>query len=149
MLTIYGVYRSRATRPLWLMEELGLPYRHEPVIQAYRLPDAHAPYAPFNTRSAACLAIHSMGSIPSRDDDGFVLHESLAITLSLARKHGGDLAPGDFQEEASMIQWALFAASSIETPAQTIAMPPAVDAAAVDNAVTALARPFDVLEAHL
>jgi len=149
MLTIYGVYRSRATRPLWLMEELGLPYRHEPVIQAYRLPDAHAPDAPFNTRSAAFLAINPMGSIPSMDDDGFVLHESLAITLYLARKHGGDLAPGDFQEEASMIQWALFAATSIETPALTIAMPPAGDAAAVDNAVTALARPFDVLEAHL
>ncbi|RYE61944.1 MAG: glutathione S-transferase family protein, partial [Rhizobiaceae bacterium] len=31
MLKIYGVYRSRATRPLWLIEELGLPFEHIPV----------------------------------------------------------------------------------------------------------------------
>ena len=40
MLTIYGVYRSRATRPLWLAEEIGLNYTQVPVIQAYRLPQA-------------------------------------------------------------------------------------------------------------
>lgn len=156
MLTIYGVYRSRATRPLWLLEEIGLPYAHEPVIQAYRLPDAHAADAPFNTRSAAFLAVNPMGSIPSMDDDGFVLHESLAITLYLARKHGGDLAPKDLREEASMIQWALFAATSIETPALDIQKAisdgksvTAENKAKIDAYAKDLERPFDVLEAHL
>ena len=51
MLTIYGVYRSRATRPLWLIEELGLPFKLVPVIQAYRLADSSAPGAPLNSGS--------------------------------------------------------------------------------------------------
>ena len=42
MLTLYGVYRSRASRPLWLLHETGTPFTHVPVIQAYRLPDAKA-----------------------------------------------------------------------------------------------------------
>lgn len=156
MLTIYGVYRSRATRPLWLLEELGLPYRHEPVIQAYRLPDTDAADAPFNTRSPAFLAVNPMGSIPSMDDDGFVLHESLAITLYLARKHGGELAPRDLREEASMIHWALFAVTSIETLALDIqkAIGDGKEVSAESKAKSEayakdLERPFDVLEAHL
>ena len=155
MLTIYGVYRSRATRPLWLLEELGLPYRHEPVIQAYRLPDAAAADAPFNTRSPACLAVNPMGLVPSMDDDGFVLHESLAITLYLARKYGGDLGPKDLQEDALMVQWALFAATGIETPALDIQKATgdgkantAEGKARIDADAKDLERPFDVLEAH-
>ena len=42
MLTIYGVYRSRASRNYWLADELGLPFVSVPVIQAYRLDDAAA-----------------------------------------------------------------------------------------------------------
>ena len=40
MLTIYGVYRSRASRNIWLAHNLGLPFKHVPVIQRYRLSDA-------------------------------------------------------------------------------------------------------------
>ncbi|CAD7028299.1 glutathione S-transferase family protein [Pseudorhizobium endolithicum] len=156
MLTIYGVYRSRATRPLWLIEELGLPHRHEPVIQAYRLPEPSAADAPFNTRSPEFLAINPMGSIPSMDDDGFVLHESLAITLYLAKKYGGDLGPKDLAEDAQMVQWALFSATSIETPALDIqkAIGDGLSETTEGKAkITAsagdLERPFDVLEAHL
>ena len=43
MLTIYGVYRSRASRNIWLAHELGLPFKHVPVMQLYRLPDARPP----------------------------------------------------------------------------------------------------------
>ena len=41
MLTIYGVYRSRASRPLWLLAEIGLPFTHVPVVQSYRLARSH------------------------------------------------------------------------------------------------------------
>nr|CAD6612382.1 glutathione S-transferase family protein [Rhizobium sp. Khangiran2] len=156
MLTIYGVYRSRATRPLWLIEELGLAFRHVPVIQAYRLADASAAGAPMNTRSPDFLAINPMGSIPSMDDDGFVLHESLAITLYLAKKHGSALGPRDLQEDALMVQWALFGATSIEEDALDIqmaigkgAMETKEGRAKIAASAASLERPFDVLEDHL
>ena len=156
MLTIYGVYRSRATRPLWLLDELGLPYRHEPVIQAYRLPDPSAAIAPLNTRSPEFLTVNPMGLIPSMDDDGFILHESLAITLYLARKYGGGLGPKDEKEDALMVQWALFAATGIETAALDIQKTigdgkseTAEGKVRIEASAQSLERPFDVLEAHL
>ena len=42
-LTIYGCYRSRARRTIWLANELGLPFKHVPVVQIYRLPLAYTP----------------------------------------------------------------------------------------------------------
>jgi Ni2+-binding GTPase involved in maturation of urease and hydrogenase len=79
-LTIYGVLRSRASRPVWLAKELGLQYQHVPVIQGYRLADPLALDAPFNTVTPAFREINPNGLIPSIVDDGMVLHESLAIT---------------------------------------------------------------------
>ncbi len=120
MLTIYGVYRSRASRPLWLLAELGLPFHHVPVIQAYRLADAGAPDAPLNTASPDFLAVNPLGQIPCMDAEGLVLTESLAITLYIARNHGGDFGPTSAPEGALMTQWALFAATAIEGPALEI-----------------------------
>lgn len=155
MLKIYGVYRSRATRPLWLAEEMGLKFEHVPVIQAYRLAEPTAPGCPVNTLSPEFLGVNPMGSVPSIDDDGFVLHESLAISVYLARKYGGELGPKDIQEEALMMQWSLFAATSIETPALKISATIAggkqdTEEGKADIAVSArlLKRPLDVLEKH-
>ena len=53
MLTLYGVARSRASRPLWLLAEIGQPFTHTPIIQAYRLPDPKAMDAPHHTDRAA------------------------------------------------------------------------------------------------
>lgn len=155
MLTIYGVYRSRATRNIWLASELGIAFKHVPVMQAYRLPNPDAPDAPFNTRSPAFLKINPNGHIPSIDDDGFVLHESLAINLYLARKHGGPLAPADVKEEGLAAYWSLWAATEVEPHAIQVlyhmaAKPPAErDPAIAAAAVAALRPPFGVLEAHL
>ena len=33
MLTIYGLYRSRASRNIWLAKEIGLLFRLIPVVQ--------------------------------------------------------------------------------------------------------------------
>ena len=90
------------------------------VIQAYRLPDARAEGAPVNTASPEFLAVNPMGQIPALSDGDLVLTESLAITLHIARTRGGDLGPRDAAETALMEQWALFAASAIETPALEI-----------------------------
>lgn len=147
MLTIYGCYRSRASRPLWLLGELGLPFSHVPVIQAYRLPDPDAADAPINTRSATFLAVNPMGQIPAMTDGDLVLTESLAICLHIARVAGGPLAPADNRESALMENWALFAATSVEPLALSILMPKSPDEATAAEA--ALYRPFARIEAHL
>ena len=154
-LTIYGCYRSRATRNVWLANELGITFKHVPVIQAYRLPDPKAADAPVHTRSAEFLEVNPNGHIPSIDDDGFVLHESLAINLYLARKHGGPVAPKDVQEEGLAAMWALWAATECETHALNLtyhlaAYPPEKrDPALVSRALEALATPFAVLDKAL
>lgn len=120
MITLYGVYRSRASRPLWLLAELSLPFTHVPVIQAYRLADAKSADAPFNTASADFVQINPQAQIPAFEEDGLILTESLAITLHIARKYGGVLGPQSPAETALMEQWALFAATAVESPALEI-----------------------------
>ncbi len=153
MLKIYGVYRSRASRNIWLAHELGLPFELIPVIQAYRLPDPSAAGAPLHSRSPAFLKVNPNGHIPSIDDDGLVLHESLAINLYLAKKHGGPLAPANVAEDGEMGMWALWAATEVETNALNVLYhrtgSPNVSKAMADAAIEALKAPFAVLDAAL
>lgn len=156
MIILYGVYRSRASRPLWLLAELDLPFSHVPVIQSYRLADAKSADAPLNTSSPAFLAVNPLGQIPAYEEDGLVLTESLAITLHIARCHGGALGPLTNAEASLMDQWSLFAISSIETPALEILYiqgdggdkTPEGQASIALNAEK-LRRPLTRLEAHL
>ena len=155
MLTIYGVTRSRASRIIWLCHEIGIPFKQVPVIQAYRLADLDAPGAPIHTRSAEFLKVNPNGHIPSIDDNGFKLHESLAINLYLARKHGGPLAPANAQEEGLAVMWSLWAATECETHALSLqqhlaAFPPEKrKPEVVEAALAALEAPFAVLGAAL
>jgi glutathione S-transferase len=156
MITIYGVYRSRASRNIWLLEEIGCPWRLEPVIQAYRLPDPTAPDAPASTLSPGFLALSPQGAIPVMQDGDLVLTESLAINLHLARAYGGDLGPRDAAEDAQMQQWALYGATAVE-PSALLLMYAHVDGkggspegrAEIAGFVEKLRRPLAVLEAHL
>lgn len=155
MLQIYGCYRSRASRNIWLCGELGVPFELVPVIQAYRLPDPAAPGAPLNTRSPAFLKINPNGHIPSIVDDGLVMHESLAINLYLAKKHGGPLAPKDVREDGLMAMWSLWVATEVETHAlnvlyHRVAKPPAErDAKVAAGAIAALRAPLAFLDTSL
>jgi len=151
MLTIYGVYRSRASRNIWLANELGLPFKLVPVMQRYRLSDP-PPAGVMHTRSPEFLKVNPNGHVPSIDDDGLVLHESLAINLYLARKHGGPLAPADAAEDGQMTMWALWAATEVEPHAINIiyhrvsnAGRP-MDPKIADAAVDALRGPFAALD---
>lgn len=154
-LKLYGVLRSRATRNVWLLEELGLACERIPVIQIYRLANPDAPDAPLHTGSPAFRKVNPNGLIPVLDDDGFVLNESLAINLYLAKKAGGPLAPANLREDAEMTMWALWAATECELHTINVlyhrmAKPePERDASIAAAAVAALQRPFDVLEKHL
>lgn len=156
MLIIHGVTRSRASRIVWLCHELGLEFRQVPVIQAYRLPDPDAPDAPPNTHSPDFVRLSSAGAIPVIQDNGLTLSESMACTLYLARKHGGPIGPHDAAEDALMMQWSFYAATSIEPDALTILFlhgrarnPSAEDRALVENAAERLLRPLKVIEDHL
>ncbi|MDZ4093974.1 MAG: glutathione S-transferase family protein [Paracoccaceae bacterium] len=156
MLTLYGVYRSRATRPLWLLAEIGLPFTHVPVIQVYRLADPSAPGTPLNTASPEFVAINPQAAVPAMQDDGLVLTESMAITQHIARKYGGALGPQGLNEAALADQWAMFAVTSIEAPALEILYTIAggladtpEGAAKIKAAATALMRPLARLEQHL
>ena len=154
MLTIYGIYRSRASRNYWLANELGIPFKAVPVIQAYRLADPNAADAPLHTRSAEYLKINPNGHIPSMVDDDLALHESLAINLYLAKKHGGALAPINVAEDALMTMWSLWAANEVETNAlqaltHLAGKPELRDPKLAQAAVDALRAPFAVLDKAL
>ena len=85
-----------------------------------------------------------------------MLTESLAITLHIARSHGGALGPQSNAESAQMIQWSLFAATAIEAPALEILYiqgdggdKTAEGQAAIAVNAEKLRRPLARLQAHL
>ncbi|HRD77514.1 MAG TPA: glutathione S-transferase family protein [Hyphomicrobiaceae bacterium] len=155
MIKIYGVYRSRATRNIWLANELGLKFEHIPVIQVYRLPDPHAPGAALHTQSPAFLKVNPNGRIPAMVDGDLVLNESLAINLYLAKKAGGPLAPANLAEDARMTAWTLWSVTEVEPHSiqilyHLVAKPVAErDPKVAKAAIEALRAPLKVLDQAL
>src|ERR1041384_2751905 len=97
MLRLYGAARSRAVRTLWMLGELGLNYDYKDYL----------PRAP-ETRTPEFRALNPNGRVPVIDDDGFVLSESMAINLYLAKKYKSPLYPSDPRNEALAWQWSLW-----------------------------------------
>ena len=135
-LKIYGVARSRAFRNLWMAKELGLDYEHVKV-----------DFATGETRTPAHLALNPNGHVPVIDDDGFVLWESMAINLYLAKKYGaGKLYPTRLDDEARAWQWSFWGMTEVERPVLTALFNRAIlpedkrDAAAADAAEKQLRR---------
>jgi glutathione S-transferase len=144
-LRIYGIARTRAFRALWMAMELGLDYEHLPI----EIGDAGA-------RSPEFLAINPNGRLPVIIDDGFVLFESLAITLYLAKKHAhGTLYPEKLEDEAKAWQWSFWAMAEADRGVNiwslhAVRLPPAErDPQKRDEALRVLVAPFKVLDAAL
>ena len=97
MLRIYGSAKSRTIRVLWMVGELGIPYEHKDWL----------PRSP-GTRAPEFYALNPNGRVPVIDDDGFVLSESMAINLYLAKKHRSALYPSDPKHEALAWQWSIW-----------------------------------------
>ncbi|MGN6749330.1 MAG: glutathione S-transferase family protein [Xanthobacteraceae bacterium] len=142
-LKIYGVARTRAFRALWIAEELGLSYEHVPV----EIGDAGA-------RTSEFLALNPNGRLPFIADGDFVLTESLAITLYLARTDShGALYPAAREDEARAWQWSFWAIAEVDRGVNiwslhAVRLPPGErDGALRDEALTVLAAPFAVLDA--
>jgi glutathione S-transferase len=156
MLKIYGVYQSRASRNYWMALELGIEFESIPVVQSHRLADPLAADAPLNTQSPEFIKLNANGHIPTIDDDGLVLGESIAINLYLASKHRGPLAAGSLAEEGLINQWSLWGVSEVEPHSVQIVRtydrnlqgtPGGQETIAV--ATRLLKKPLGVLEAHL
>jgi glutathione S-transferase len=97
MLRIYGSAKSRALRVLWMAGELGIAYEHKDWLPRSA-----------ETRTPEFYALNPNGRVPVIDDDGFVLSESMAINLYLAKKHRSPLYPSDPQQEALAWQWSIW-----------------------------------------
>jgi glutathione S-transferase len=138
MLRIHGSARSRAIRTLWMVGELGLAYEHDDLL----------PRSP-GTRTPEFLALNPNARVPVIEDDGFVLSESMAINLYLAKKHGSALYPSDPRHEALAWQWSLWETDRLDRQVvnyvnHTTALPEgqrnaAVAAAAFDEIEPAMA----------
>jgi len=60
-----------------MLGELGLPYEHRDYLPRSAV-----------TKTPEYRALNPNGAVPTIDDDGFVLCESMAINLYLAKKAG-------------------------------------------------------------
>lgn len=144
-LRIYGIARTRAFRALWVAMELGIPYEHVPV-----------EIGAGGARSEDYLKINPNGRLPAIEDDGFVLWESLAITLYVAKKHGlGRLYPATLEDEARTWQWTLWALNEVDRGVNiwslhAVRLPPEDrDPQKLAEALNVIAGPFRVLDAAL
>ncbi len=101
-LRIYGVARTRAFRVLWMANELELDYEHVPI-----------EIGPAGAGKPEYLAINPNGRLPAIDDGGFILWESLAITLYLAKKYG-QFYPTTLEGEGKAWQWSLWSVQEVD-----------------------------------
>lgn len=76
-LTLYGSTKTRGMRPVWLLEELGLDYRH----------------VPSQPRSAEISALTPLGKVPILEVDGVAITDSTAILTFLADREERFTAP--------------------------------------------------------
>ena len=102
------------------------------------------------------LAVNPNGRLPAIDDDGFVLWESLAITLYLAKKHGlGTLYPAALEAEAKVWQWSLWALTEVDRGVNiwslhAVRLPPEDrDPQKLAEALKVIEKPFRVLDQAL
>lgn len=146
MRKLYGISASRAMRPLWLLEELGLEFEHIPL-----------DYRSTELRSPEYLAINPNGQVPTLIDGELVLWESMAINLYLASRYGraSGLWPDTPQGEGLTYQWSFWVMTEVELALLTLLfhrrLLPEVerdaDKAARNEGI--LRRPFGILDAAL
>jgi glutathione S-transferase len=144
MLKLYGTSMSRAARSLWALEEVGQKYEHVPINVSG------------DTRKTEFLEINPNGHVPTLEDDGAVIWESMAINLYLAEKYGkAPLWPAGADAHGQAYQWSFFAMTELETHLLAIltnklfAPPDKRDPKAADRATEAVQAPLKILENHL
>lgn len=104
-ITLYYVPRTRAVRPRWLLEELGVPYE-------LRRLDVGAQ----ENRRPVYLAIHPHGQVPALREGEVVLFESMAICAWLADRFPdrGMAPPVASPLRARYYQWLAYGPATLE-----------------------------------
>ncbi len=103
---LYYMPRTRSSRVLWLLEEIGEPYELTEIAGAQR-------------QSAEHLRRHPLGRVPALElGDGTTMFESAAICLQLADLNpaAGLIPPLGSAERALVYQWVVFAVAELEAP---------------------------------
>lgn len=107
MITLHHLNESRSIRTLWLLEEIGVPYKTE-----FYTRDQATHFAPESLK-----AIHPLGKSPVIELNGKVIAESGAITEILIERYAPHLAPArDSDEYVEYLQWLHFSESSAMLP---------------------------------
>jgi glutathione S-transferase len=144
MLRLYGSAKSRGLRTLWMLGELGLPYEHKDYL----------PRSP-ETKTPEFVALNPNSRVPVIDDEGFILSESMAINMYLAKKNRSPLYPTDPKNEALTWQWSLWETDRLDRQLvnyvnHTSALPAGERKADIADAAWKEVVPaFDVLETAL
>ena len=101
MVKLYGSSISRAGRSLWALEEAGVKFEQVTVGE---------------TRKPEFLRINPNGHVPTLDDDGTIIWESMAINLYVAEKYGkAPLWPSTVEGHGACYQWSLWSMTEVET----------------------------------
>lgn len=103
---LYWCPRTRASRIVWILEELGAEY--ERITIDIRDPESR--------NNPEFLAASPLGKVPALEDDGVRVADSAAICLYLADRYGpGRLAPAaDDADRGRFLFWMFFAPGAIE-----------------------------------
>jgi glutathione S-transferase len=143
MMQLYGNVRSRATRCLWMLEEIGAPYQL--IEKTTRVEDL---------QSSDYLRLNPNARIPTLVDGDTTLWESMAINLYLAQKYPGPL-PADAATLGTAAQWSFWAMLETETLLLDLLMHRAMlpeygrDPSHVERNTLLLQKPLGILDAAL
>jgi glutathione S-transferase len=111
MITLYHCYAARSFRPLWMLEELGLPYELKML--------------PFPPRVFArdYLAINPLGTIPYMIDGETRMTESSGICHYLGTRYGPTplIVGADEPDYGAFLNWMYFSDATLTFP-QTLVL---------------------------
>lgn len=103
---VFWAPKTRSTRALWMLEELGVEYELERIELG----------AAEESRSDAFRAASPMGKVPALEDGDARMAESAAICLYLADRYSaGRLAPAlDSADRGHYLYWMLYTPAVVE-----------------------------------
>ena len=146
MLKIYGNrMSSNANKVEYTVVALGMEYEYKDMDFQKDL------------KTEWYMKLNPSGKIPTIDDDGFILFESVAICKYLCDKKGSDLYPKDLKKRAIVEQWIDFTIQHVASAVAKIAfakifgpmMGKAVDEAGAKEGDELLKRFLPIVDAQI